>query len=171
MTETLMTPTHARRLLKLAAKLESLPRKDFDMGDWVYRCDESSCGTAGCAMGWAGMIPEFRRAGLKAKFENGYSSGIVELVPTTALDKKTRDDVLSRGLATWRWNDDHLPEHWFGDNAGEVFFGLTQAEAERLFFPAPGHETPKQVARNIRKVVKEHYPDLEKADRLARASS
>lgn len=61
------------RLLKLADYLETVPPEKFDMGTWITgeeipgKSDEGNlleCGSAGCALGWATMVPEFREAGL-----------------------------------------------------------------------------------------------------------
>lgn len=40
----------AKRLLKLADYLETVPRKQFDMNTI---CENRDCGFAGCAVGWA----------------------------------------------------------------------------------------------------------------------
>ena len=58
-----------RRLLKLAAFLDSLDEERFDYrywigNDWKGKPD-LSCGTTACAVGWATTIPSFRRAGLR----------------------------------------------------------------------------------------------------------
>ena len=58
-----------RRLLKLAAFLRTLPRKRFDYNRWVGRdwggAPDLSCGTTGCALGWAATMPAFQRLGLR----------------------------------------------------------------------------------------------------------
>lgn len=41
---------NAKRLLKLADYLETVPRKQFNMGRWGFK---SECGFSGCAIGWA----------------------------------------------------------------------------------------------------------------------
>lgn len=57
-----------RRLLKLAAFLRTLPRERFDYTSWVGNgwegAQDLSCGTTGCALGWAATMPAFRRLGL-----------------------------------------------------------------------------------------------------------
>jgi hypothetical protein len=70
---------NTKRLLILAAFLETVPEHKFDLEDWRdtglerltsgeringdYTTDEkllnNSCGTTGCAIGWACTIPEF----------------------------------------------------------------------------------------------------------------
>lgn len=56
-----------RRLLALATFLETkVPRKKFNMQYWgTTPHNEFSCGTTACALGWAGNMPSFKRAGLK----------------------------------------------------------------------------------------------------------
>ncbi len=56
-----MNEIHANRLLKLADFLESVPKAQFDIGD--YYSLEKGCGMIACVAGWAGMVPEFREAG------------------------------------------------------------------------------------------------------------
>ncbi len=50
-------PDYASRLLRLAAFLEKLPPEKFDYRCWVGRdwkgAQDLSCGTTGCAFGWA----------------------------------------------------------------------------------------------------------------------
>lgn len=62
-----------RRLLKLASFLRTLPRKRFDYRWWVgddwQGGKDLSCGTTACALGWATVIPEFRKKGLKLEFD------------------------------------------------------------------------------------------------------
>lgn len=62
-----------RRLLKLAAFLEALPKHLFN---YCWFCNSwnvtnlspekaTACGTTACALGWATAIPSFRKLGLK----------------------------------------------------------------------------------------------------------
>lgn len=64
-----MKKHHGRRLLKLADRIEILPRKRFIIHSWVGEgwngSSGFSCGTSACAMGWATTMPEFRRLGLR----------------------------------------------------------------------------------------------------------
>lgn len=75
-----------KRLLKLAKKLDTIPDVEFNFAHWVSQDDYSfnhllvsqqervlvnnrvvlspRCGFAGCAIGWAGSMPEFQRDGL-----------------------------------------------------------------------------------------------------------
>lgn len=47
-----------KRLLKLADRLYTVPNRKFDLGCW-------ECDTTACAVGYACMMPSFKKAGLK----------------------------------------------------------------------------------------------------------
>jgi hypothetical protein len=70
------------RLTKLADFLHALPRKqwkhfrmarwishrgdhDHEFGEYIKPEDLQTCGTTACALGWAAMVPGFKRLGLK----------------------------------------------------------------------------------------------------------
>ena len=133
-----MNKPHAKRLLKLAAFLETLPKGKFDYSSW---CGEDApdgdvnihtCGTTACAFGWATAMPEFRRLGLR--MIDGFPS--------------LKDDPGAEEAG-----------------ASEEIFGTTYDQFVRLFYPDFGSggshsglsptATPKQVAKHIRKCVKE----------------
>jgi hypothetical protein len=124
---------HTKRLLKLADFLETkVPRKRFNMTDWSSVADFSAaqCDTAACAFGWATTIPSFRRAGLSSR-NSVFGPSIVPSF---------------NGLE--------------GSDAAEEFFGLGSLAVDNLFY---GHSyekppTPKQVAKRIRKLVKDAGP-------------
>jgi len=73
------------RLLKLAEVLETESRGrvltvpgngkiGFDLGVYAFHDDENrthGCGTAACALGYAGLHPWFRRRGVKTDIESG----------------------------------------------------------------------------------------------------
>lgn len=67
-----------RRLLKLASFLEKLPRRRFDYETWGRSKKTTDtlavdrCGTAGCALGWACSMPEFRKLGLRLYYREGF---------------------------------------------------------------------------------------------------
>lgn len=145
------------RLLKLADFLDKLPRDRFAFGIW-WESDPvgiksfvkkvPSCGTVGCALGWACSMPEFKRLGL-------YLQEICEYVAVPALVVVDESDAL-------------------GIDAAVLLFGISYDEAGLLFFPRdkyrvmdtlnlPDTATPKQVARNIRKFCKKKWPaEMEK---------
>jgi len=56
-----MNQVHRNRLLKLATIVESVPACQFDMHLWM-RDEENgeSCGSVGCALGWAAASSQFR---------------------------------------------------------------------------------------------------------------
>lgn len=116
-----MNATGKKRLLKLADFLQTVKPKRFDMGFFATG-DLHECGTAGCALGWATMVPSFQKAGLYL------------------------DDGMSVRFKGSRVHDSF--------RVAEKFFDLTEREAENFFLRRENHETPKQVARNIRAAVK-----------------
>lgn len=118
------TAIFARRLLKLADFIEKLPRKQFDITDWGHKTE---CGTVACVAGWAGLIPAFRRAGLKT-----------ELNPH-GCDISFNGRLMTSSLAF---------TNFFGDAA----FSLCMPG-----YPYPDNPTPKQAAKAIRRWVKENY--------------
>ena len=130
--------TFKRRLLKLADFLETVPRKRFDYMQWVGKdwdgkSSLNNCGTTACALGWATAIPSLRRAGLRLK----------RRVPSNYVCLK-----------------EESPNYDSASRAAEKVFGLSFREFMWLFVPGDGHHkpsfkaTPKQVARHIRRFVK-----------------
>lgn len=115
------------RLLKLAALLDTVPRRRFDMGTWGVASkvikDKPVCATRACALGWATAIPEFKRAGLQL---------VQDYEGSTGADVYFKDRI--------------------GSDAGRVFFGLTDEQADWLFHD--GAEDPKGKAAEIREMVK-----------------
>lgn len=138
---------HRNRLLKLASILDTVPRKKFNLEYWISnQSDEqpttgtvNECGTAGCAIGWAMSDRGFRKAGLKP----------------------TIDDIgffVRKHFIT-------IPYYKGAKNfeAVALFFGIEENQAEHLFldwyYPEQGNKTtPKQVAKKIRKFVKNYQP-------------
>jgi hypothetical protein len=135
---------NTKRLLILAAFLETVPEHKFDLMNWRdtglekltlgerlsgdYMSNEkllnNSCGTTGCAIGWACIIPEF--------IEDGF---------------------------TWSGNCPILTDHskeWCGFDAVENFFSIDGSTASHLFeytdydYDKSGS---KDVANRIREVV------------------
>lgn len=149
-----MTPTHARRLLLLARKLDRVPKRRFNFRFWVGDdwggAKDLSCGTSACALGWATTLPSLQRLGLSLirKSDTNTYGDVVLLRPG-----KRRLDA---------------------NGAAKAVFGLDKNGFERLFIPhaecrmpygqgvcrlhrdrLPDDATPKQVAKNIRKYVEE----------------
>ncbi|MDQ2987414.1 MAG: hypothetical protein M3R13_11985 [Armatimonadota bacterium] len=116
-----------RRLLKLAAFLDTVPIEKFDMCLWAVSRRSASktpqCATRACALGWATAIPEFNRAGLRLMVD--------------AFDS-------TEGVV------------YFGDlnrfYAAEAFFDIDSDDAGRLF--AEGSNDPKEKAKEIRALVR-----------------
>lgn len=76
-----------RRLRVLRDHLKTVPKKHFNLSDWVEidggeikngAIANVGCGTTACAMGWAASIPEFSKAGLKLAREFGYIAPFYE---------------------------------------------------------------------------------------------
>jgi hypothetical protein len=139
--------TGNKRLLVLADFLEKLPRKRFDYKSWVGQdwggAPDLSCGTTACALGWAAVMPEFRRLGLR----------LVE------------GEWAGAGPYRWVVRDHHVVNKKTGSEgaaAGEEIFSLNWEEAVFVFNPNNWYDdekspdtdaTPKQVAKHIRKFV------------------
>ncbi len=70
---TVTDPIRRTKLLKLARLanfLDDLPHNRFHMPDWVSEnCTATSCGTAGCACGWAATV--YAKEGWTIKGEKG----------------------------------------------------------------------------------------------------
>ncbi len=140
------------RLLALAEFLETDPRvkghfeMDYELmqrsanGGWAAltkskrgRPDLHTCGTVACAMGWAPHVRALRRAGL------GY--------------------VKFNGMWGLSLNGE---ETYYADAAVQLF-GISDRDRQHLFLERPGHRTPKQVARNIRRFVAKRQRELARA--------
>lgn len=125
-----MNTTHAKRLLKLADYLSELPRKKFDYG---FYGEERSCGTVACALGHACLMPQFQRLGARL---------IPDSYIATLLWPKMKDVPGSSEY-----------------DVSEQLFGLDATDHNHLFVPGASRlgsdATPKQVAKHIRKFVKE----------------
>jgi hypothetical protein len=120
----------SERLLKLANFLENdVPPPRFKMDEWSDTRDFAPevCGTAACAIGWATTIPAFRIEGFTGK-------------------QSDQANIVYPSYRSY--------ESW---EAVEKFFGLGKRKAEYLFDDEnyPGAPTPKQVAKRIRKFVKD----------------
>lgn len=141
--------TGLRRLLKLAAFLDTVPDKQFDYLWWgtgVTARRAAHCGTTGCALGWAAQMPMFKELGLRLR------------VPRNADPIRVEDrDVPDRTIEV-------LPARielkvarrvtFYGSDVGCILFDLTDEEATYLFMPnSCGNEnqfTARQVATKIR---------------------
>lgn len=132
------------RLQTLATFLLTVPFKNFDMALW-----QDSCGTVGCALGWACTIPEFREAGLKMKKAEG-------------------DSPLPRYTDDWNY--------WDGFDAGAAFFDISETLSYWLFhqdfyFRAQDFYTgitPQRVAERIEKLIA--CTNEEEIDRLVEST-
>ena len=130
------------RLLKLAAFLETVPERKFDIQSWRCESNEAGasefnsdllqdqylrdpdCGTTGCAVGWACSMPEFQ------------AEGFIWTLTGPGLLRKVG------GISGWP--------------AVRAFFDLVQEDATALFdeysYTARANG-PKDVAQRIREMV------------------
>src|SRR5262245_63576628 len=153
-----MQEFHAKRLLKHADFLDTVLRKQFNIGFWG--CDDSKCGTVACVLGWAGMMPAFRRAGLKTDLQDD----TVIFTPMLRADIEYAKSRLG-----------YHPRVVYMSLAGELFFGLTNEQSTHLYMPGayqihlesevtfqeqPPKATPKMAAKRIRHLVMHHHPKL-----------
>jgi hypothetical protein len=143
---------YKRRLLKLAAFLEKLPRERFDFSLWVGRdwggAQDLSCGTTACAMGFG--VAMF---GKQCR---------VRLVRVNA----PLGDNGCWPVCQWR-RPNHNKTMAQSAEAGARIFGVTELEFIRLFTSLPvarptyerlpSNATAKQVAKHIRTFVAEKY--------------
>jgi hypothetical protein len=127
-------PEGHRRLLVLAEFLETrVDPKRFDLAEWSADdfLPTPDCGTAACACGWAGMLPEFNALGFR-----------LVLVPThEGSDEKAVAPTYKDAAAGWA--------------SVQTFFELSYSQTYSLFEMyhyrrPPG---PQQVAARIRKLV------------------
>lgn len=141
-----MKTFHAKRLVKLANFLRELPKRKFCFAD-IINGRPNECGTKACALGWAGLMPEFNKAGFKTFIDEGEGE-----------DEDGYDD------GNIKYKDKTGRTHC-GLIAADMFFGLTDSETDGLFIPdnqfnidkpsLDENATPKAVAKNIICVVKE----------------
>ena len=142
---------YKERLLKLANFLDKVPVERFNYRHWYGNgshddgCQDLSCGTTACALGWAATMPEFQALGFK----------VVGMRP----GMPTEDPV----MASIGFND----TPW---SSAQRLFGLSFCEAEFLFQPdlvrldkksknkLSGDASAQDVAQHIRKFV-ELWPD------------
>lgn len=125
------------RLLRLADFLQIVPEEKFDLEEWTNvdtlekmpELTGKTCESTACAVGWASAIPEFKEIGFHFELNEDQEY----LIPV--------------------WGDH---KNW---DAVREFFGLSIGQAEKLFMYynyAPGGNGPKDVAKAIRKFVKDN---------------
>lgn len=133
---------NSSRLLEAADYLDTVPRQRFCMttwadGDFCGKQDEPNhkkheCQTSACAMGWLTTDPRFKRIGLKLGLDN-FRSKTPVLGRLKGIDAACKLFGINTSQAWWLF-DANDPD--------------TEASRE--------NETPKQVARRIRKFVKDN---------------
>lgn len=146
------SPEHREQLKKLAAManfMDDLPSDKLTMPQWAAAdATEHSCGTAGCFAGWTATV--HAREGWR-------------FVPSCFGDRP-RYPVLPGRFDERGSYEDHPSTVSVAD-----FFGITRAEAHALTGGAACHclppqflalQTPRDVARRIRAVVRYYDPTL-----------
>lgn len=141
-----MKPHHKKRLKKLITVFKSAKKiKDgyiFDIGDnrvlfditkWgQFRQRTAYCGTAACVAGTAGLIPEFRKAGLKTTI------------------RETGSCVEFRGEGGEEG----------GEDAFAKFFGVTESDSYDICMPErytnSPKATPREVVAKLERVLKKY---------------
>lgn len=135
-----MEKKYAKRLLKLADFLETLPTQCFNYSTYGER---AGCGTAGCAIGWACAMPSFKKFG-------------VEIY----------DPTPARDFSHLHAKVDGAYSSFFG--AAVRLFNVTRDQYDKLFIPGftggdysglPGNASPDAVAAHIRTKVAEWCPE------------
>jgi hypothetical protein len=150
-----MKKFHARRLLKLAAFLEKVKRRQFDIRRW---CAEDACGTVACVGGWAGLMPAFRRLG----FKSGTGQGI-EFRPRAKADKSYVQEVHNQERKGYPSMPSRAARQFYGFQACERFFGVWRMGLS--LFSTGGYDqgpavTPREAAKRLRHVVKQYHPEV-----------
>jgi len=142
-----------KRLLKLADFLDSLSKQKFDFGcvanqygkpmKEALKAGKHACGTVACAIGWTPAV--FPRL---VKWVNEWTYG---------------DDIKNATELTVQVKESGANSYI---RVGEELFDLTWYESYNLFTPgvldAGENATPKQVAKQIRKFVKDKEKALER---------
>ena len=136
------TAERVKRLQLLRRRLKSFRAtkgRRFHMPVWGLHVgtthpvrEQNYCGTAACALGWAALMPQFRKLGLKmhwSKRDYGW-----EGLPTLRLDQPNV------------WGDIVIT----GEDAGQILFGLTDAESTWLFLRMGSRES---VIKRIDKLI------------------
>lgn len=152
---------HAKRLLKLADKLETVPPNEFDLGFWFMpdNRNKKDCGATACAFGWACSIPSFKRAGLTRDVKAHEGNGVVFSPTSQAELRDCRLEVNATGCQ-YMSASDKCKDFC----AASLFFGISSKDVDYLFtddeYDRGNKTTPKQVAKRIRKFVRQRLAEL-----------
>lgn len=129
-------------LLRLANFIEALRPEQWD---YSTLGETRSCGTVGCAIGWACLMPEAKEKGVEMK--------------------QSRWDIEFDSPCLTLFVDGSEASF---SNAAHRLFGLSRNQAQHLFMPGeydgasglPDDATAAQVAAHIRNFVHENAPTL-----------
>lgn len=144
----------------LSEKLKTVvPADRFNLAEWfqrpVFKDIEQPCGFAGCAVGWACVMPEFNALGLRRT-----------TLEEAAEEEAAEQDVLV-GSPIYTDADGEAHNGWY---AVTRLFGLWGNEADYLFLDScydtptdangvPETATPLMVAARIDEVLAHGFPD------------
>ncbi len=150
-----------RRLLKLAAFLDTVPDSKFSYSNWaapardgdgyrpkgkaVLTAKPIECNTVACALGWATAIPSLRKLGLGLSLDREYGTNYVVLKGVTLEEVKAVNDASVLGPFD-------LP------NTGSVVaamrvFHMSEADARSFFLNGNRGTYPSAIACNLRSYV------------------
>lgn len=123
-----------RNLIRVLTGLTAHERKKhFDMGDWL---EKNTCGTVGCAAGFCGIDPWFRRHGFK-----------IDLV------KNSAQDIAQSGV-THSLKQMTSPEDFFGDQLCDQVF------INGVFMRGDGIDQHKAVLGAVRLYLKQLQAEI-----------
>lgn len=113
----------------------------------VKEVEEGFCHTSACILGHAAQIQEFKRAGLKIKYNNSYT---VEFETDGATE-------LVEGQVMFR--------NQYGEEAGAAFFGLERDDADNLFHGS--FSKPETGAKAIERLIARHEKEQARVRKAA----
>lgn len=133
----------AHYLNLLADHLDRMPvdKIDFDLESWGSTPEDNACGTTACAMGYACLVPEFQKRGLKLM--------VGERVARTVAGYNR---FMTRGRPF------ALPvfDHGGGWNAITAFWGLSETNVSWLFDEDSYNDpTRENVIKRLRELAEE----------------
>lgn len=157
---TTLTTQGAKRLLKLAAFLRTMPKAKFDFGTIMdvrgkppleaLKAGEHPCGTVGCAVGWMPAVwpkqvkwagnftPWVKLVGHSYNFAGRSFDTAEKFFGLSYADVRY---LFNPGNQDNPWNDDHGITDWSRPRNNHL----------------PYNSSPKRIAAHIRKFVKANY--------------
>lgn len=153
--------------IDILASSTASPDLDIVMRDEDYaKAAQKGCGTAACVVGTAGIIPEFRKAGLKTVVPTGTDTYVNDIV--TLINPKTKEYIENRtnafgvffGVATdYPEYDEDMYGRWPGSACDYICMPDEYLDAEG----AEVIPTPADVVRRLNVLIKKGEAKLKKA--------